>query len=45
MLKTLSDQLRPDGITAKVIHPASTQTEGVWQRLDNQSAEEGTSFS
>ena len=44
MTKTMSDQLGPDGITVNVVHPGSTQTEGVRQRMNSRATQEGVSL-
>lgn len=44
LTKTLSDQLGPDGITVNVIHPGSTQTEGVLLRMEDRATKEGISL-
>ncbi|MBH52237.1 MAG: short-chain dehydrogenase [Chloroflexi bacterium] len=44
MTKTLSDQLGPDGITLNVIHPGSTRTELIQERLQERAKAQGISI-
>ena len=43
MTKNLADELGPAGITVTVVHPGTTVTEALPQRLADRAAREGTS--